>query len=88
MLDDHNDKCQIIEQMTKLMKPLFLSVGGRADAPEAIKKKYEELVAAFEGRKSLKWMEEKSTEELDSGESKNHNYFIGHQLRAFKSVFV
>ncbi|KAH1013631.1 hypothetical protein HUJ04_002597 [Dendroctonus ponderosae] len=67
LLDDHHDKCQLIAQMTNLMKQLFLSVGGRADAPVAIIRKYEELVAIFEGKKSLTWGDGKSADELDSG---------------------
>lgn len=69
LVDDHKDKCYIIENMAKLLKPLFLAVGGKDDAPDSIKREYEDLVAAFQGRKNLKWLDSGVSLIYDSGVS-------------------
>lgn len=68
VMDDYRDKCNLIENLASLAAPLFMAVGGKDDAPDYIKKKYEQLVAAFEGKKHLKWSDnEDLPTELDSG---------------------
>lgn len=67
-MDDYRDKCNLIESLASLAAPLFKAVGGKDDAPDCIKKKYEQLVAAFEGKKHLKWSDNQDLPtELDSG---------------------
>lgn len=68
IMDDYRDKCKLIENMASLAAPLFMAVGGKNDAPDYIKKKYEQLVAAFDGKKNLKWSENQDlSTDLDSG---------------------
>lgn len=68
-MDDYRDKCDLIQNIANLAAPLFLAVGGKNDAPDHIKKQYEQLVAAFDGKKNLKWSadDQKLPTDLDSG---------------------
>ncbi|KAL1517862.1 hypothetical protein ABEB36_001570 [Hypothenemus hampei] len=67
ILDEYNAKCKLLESMANLTGSLFLAVGGKDDAPKHIKKKYEELVATFDGKKCLRWRDDDTKSHLDSG---------------------
>ncbi|CAG9770469.1 unnamed protein product [Ceutorhynchus assimilis] len=64
VFDDHKDKSSVLETMAKLLKNLFLAVGGKDGAPESIKKQYHDIVAMLNGKKSLKWHETEEPEPM------------------------
>ncbi|KAJ8970205.1 hypothetical protein NQ314_001352 [Rhamnusium bicolor] len=57
LLDDHTEKCTLLEKMAAVLKPCYLTLRGHGFASASLDKQYHDIVLDFQGRKSVKWGE-------------------------------
>ncbi|XP_066249939.1 kinesin-like protein KIF18A [Euwallacea similis] len=84
VLDAYRNHASLVENMAEFMTPLFMAVGGADEAPERIKRQHKELVAAYEGKKGLRWPDEENLPEFDSGLSSLTSVHGGENTRPAK----
>lgn len=56
-MEDHTEKCTLLEKMASFVKPCYLMLKGHGFVTATLTKQYQEIVLDYQGRKNIKWAE-------------------------------
>ncbi|XP_018569213.1 kinesin-like protein KIF18A isoform X2 [Anoplophora glabripennis] len=55
LMEDHTEKCTLLEKMAAFVKPCYLTLKGHGFVTSTLTKQYQEIVLDYQGRKNIKW---------------------------------